>query len=130
MLAMSRSFGDTQFKQPNSAAGKLIDGGAVSGEPEIFNIKISRDIKFLILACDGVWDVISNEKAAQIVARELNKKDTAINILSDHDLMLEESEISGNSQNALNAAIELRDAAYLKESTDNISVIVINLESN
>ncbi|KAK1278634.1 putative protein phosphatase 2C 34 [Acorus gramineus] len=56
-LAMSRAFGDYCVK----------DYGLIS-EPDVTQRSISHRDKFLVLATDGVWDVISNEEAVQIVA--------------------------------------------------------------
>jgi len=56
-LAMSRAFGDYSVK----------DYGVISA-PEVTQRKISSRDHFVILATDGVWDVLSNEEAVQIVA--------------------------------------------------------------
>ncbi len=55
MLNMSRSLGDAWV------------GDAISPEPEIKEIEIQPDDRKLIIACDGVWNVISNTMAAEIV---------------------------------------------------------------
>ncbi|KAF3599527.1 hypothetical protein F2Q69_00039158 [Brassica cretica] len=56
-LAMSRAFGDYCIKEY----------GLVS-VPEVTQRHISNRDQFVILATDGVWDVISNEEAIDIVA--------------------------------------------------------------
>ncbi|XP_042053448.1 probable protein phosphatase 2C 34 [Salvia splendens] len=56
-LAVSRAFGDYYIK----------DFGLIS-EPQITQRCISSMDQFAILATDGVWDVISNEEAVEIVA--------------------------------------------------------------
>ncbi|RLM98077.1 putative protein phosphatase 2C 48 [Panicum miliaceum] len=56
-LAMSRAFGDYSVK----------DYGVISA-PEVTQRKISSRDQFVILATDGVWDVLSNDEAVQIVA--------------------------------------------------------------
>ncbi|CAN1197964.1 Probable protein phosphatase 2C 34 [Linum perenne] len=56
-LAMSRAFGDHCVK----------DFGLIS-EPEVTQRNISSKDKFVILATDGVWDVVSNQEAVEIVA--------------------------------------------------------------
>ncbi|KAH6808658.1 Protein phosphatase 2C family protein [Perilla frutescens var. frutescens] len=56
-LAVSRAFGDYFIK----------DFGLIS-EPEIIQRSISSRDQFAILATDGVWDVISNQEAVEIVA--------------------------------------------------------------
>ncbi|EMS64497.1 putative protein phosphatase 2C 48 [Triticum urartu] len=56
-LAMSRAFGDYCVK----------DYGVISA-PEVTQRRITSRDQFVILATDGVWDVVSNEEAVQIVA--------------------------------------------------------------
>lgn len=56
-LAMSRAFGDYCVK----------DYGVISA-PEVTQRRITSKDQFVILATDGVWDVLSNEEAVQIVA--------------------------------------------------------------
>lgn len=131
-LAISRAFGNYKFEfrphQEDSTRSfayrtKL---KALSTEPDIFQVNLTDEPSFLILACDGVWDVYSNEEAAGIVAQAL--KDAP-------DLLIEEhtpsspgrSEIRhsrGSSLPAEYAARSLRDAAYKKGSRDNITVLV------
>lgn len=55
-LAMSRSFGDS-----------IVHDLGVSCDPEISNHQIVSNDIFLICATDGVWDVIDNNLAVQIV---------------------------------------------------------------
>jgi len=61
----------------------------------------SGDYRFLIIACDGLWDVISNQKAVEIVDKYVEP---------------------GKS------AAALRDYAHLLGSADNISVIVFKFD--
>ncbi|XXG80241.1 hypothetical protein AAC387_Pa09g1158 [Persea americana] len=56
-LAMSRAFGDFELKQY----------GLIS-IPEISYHQITQRDEFIIVATDGVWDVLSNEEAVDIVA--------------------------------------------------------------
>ncbi|KAH7666684.1 Protein-serine/threonine phosphatase protein [Dioscorea alata] len=56
-LAMSRAFGDYCIK----------DYGLIS-VPEVTQKNINDRDQFIVLATDGVWDVISNQEAIQIVA--------------------------------------------------------------
>ncbi|GJM88355.1 hypothetical protein PR202_ga04410 [Eleusine coracana subsp. coracana] len=65
-LAMSRAFGDYCVK----------DYGVISA-PEVTQRRISSRDQFIILATDGVWDVISNEEAVQIVAATADREKAA-----------------------------------------------------
>ncbi|WOG84396.1 hypothetical protein DCAR_0103579 [Daucus carota subsp. sativus] len=56
-LAMSRAFGDFCIK----------DFGVIS-VPEVTKRQITNRDQFIVLATDGVWDVISNEEAVAIVS--------------------------------------------------------------
>uniref|UniRef100_A0A5B7B7Y6 protein-serine/threonine phosphatase n=1 Tax=Davidia involucrata TaxID=16924 RepID=A0A5B7B7Y6_DAVIN len=56
-LAMSRAFGDYCVK----------DFGLIS-VPEVTQRRITSRDQFVVLATDGVWDVISNQEAVQIVS--------------------------------------------------------------
>ncbi|KAJ1698249.1 hypothetical protein LUZ63_006761 [Rhynchospora breviuscula] len=55
VLAVSRAFGDRLLKQ------------FVVAEPEIKEEKVDNSLEFLILASDGLWDVVSNEEAVAMV---------------------------------------------------------------
>lgn len=65
-LAMSRAFGDYCIK----------DFGLIS-VPEVTQRKITSNDQFVVLATDGVWDVISNEEAVQIVSSTLDREKAA-----------------------------------------------------
>ena len=53
-LSVSRSFGDLDAKP------------YISHRPQITNYKLKKD-KFIILACDGLWDVFSSQQAIDFV---------------------------------------------------------------
>uniref|UniRef100_A0A452YXZ0 protein-serine/threonine phosphatase n=1 Tax=Aegilops tauschii subsp. strangulata TaxID=200361 RepID=A0A452YXZ0_AEGTS len=65
-LAMSRAFGDYCVK----------DYGVISA-PEVTQRRITARDQFVILATDGVWDVVSNEEAVQIVAATPDREKAA-----------------------------------------------------
>ncbi len=92
-LAVSRALGDKRLNP------------YVIPDPEITERKLIAKDAFLILACDGVWDVMDNQRAVNAVQESLKKNNNDFN----------------------KAAEDLRDLAFQLSSTDNISVIVINL---
>ncbi|CAH2355046.1 putative protein phosphatase 2C homolog 1 [[Candida] railenensis] len=63
VLAVSRSLGDSYMKD------------LVIGKPYTTATEICEDDEFMILACDGLWDVISDLKAVQFVAKLLEQED-------------------------------------------------------
>ncbi|CAL1407537.1 unnamed protein product [Linum trigynum] len=65
-LAMSRAFGDYCIK----------DFGLIS-VPEVTQRHISSKDQFVIMATDGVWDVVSNQEAVQIVSSVTDRSKAA-----------------------------------------------------
>ncbi|KAF2312156.1 hypothetical protein GH714_028315 [Hevea brasiliensis] len=86
VLAMSRAFGNRMLKQ------------FVVAEPEIQDLKIDEEFELLVLASDGLWDVVPNEDAVSIARTE------------------EEPEA---------AARKLTEAAFTRGSADNITCIAV-----
>uniref|UniRef100_A0A7S0GVE3 PPM-type phosphatase domain-containing protein n=1 Tax=Amorphochlora amoebiformis TaxID=1561963 RepID=A0A7S0GVE3_9EUKA len=67
-LSVSRAFGDRDFKSPHAL---------VSSDPEIKVFKLCCDDLFIVLGCDGIWDVMSNQEVSNIAAAHLLIKDAA-----------------------------------------------------
>jgi hypothetical protein len=69
-LRMSRSFGDFYFKQN---PGITWEQQAVTACPELrFISRAERPtLAFVVLACDGVWDVLRDDEVVQFVAEKL-----------------------------------------------------------
>lgn len=60
-LALSRAFGDFCYKDnKNKPPGEQ----AVTCKPDIVEYTRDSDDSFIICACDGIWDCLSNEEAA------------------------------------------------------------------
>lgn len=89
VLAVSRCLGDFSIR-------------GVSYDPEIVISDIDNDEdRWLVLCCDGVFDVISNDDVA---------------------------EIAKTAKNAADLAYRLRNTAAVRLSTDNISAIAVDLK--
>ncbi|KAF1897534.1 hypothetical protein Lal_00036976, partial [Lupinus albus] len=71
-LAMSRGFGDFCIK----------DYGLIS-TPDVFYRKLTKQDEFVILATDGVWDVLTNSEVINIVA-SAPRKSIAAKMLVNH----------------------------------------------
>lgn len=67
-LAVSRALGDFQYKDcPNLSPEKQ----KISVAPDVSTIDRNPHDEFIILACDGIWDVMSNQQAVTFVAAHL-----------------------------------------------------------
>lgn len=56
-LALSRAFGDFQYKDMSTLAAK---DQAVTAKPEIRVVKRTKEDMFIVNACDGIWDCLTN----------------------------------------------------------------------
>ena len=88
-LMLSRAFGDWELKEYG-----------VSSDPHVTKIEISNDDQFLVMASDGVWDVMDDSEVYKMSILATDSKYLCNNIM--------------------NGAVE-------KGSTDNISCFVIQL---
>ena len=69
-MNLSRSLGDLKYKQNKKLTPQY---QAITAYPEILIDNYSNDINFLIIACDGVWDCLSNQQACDFVKEKLRK---------------------------------------------------------
>ncbi|EDV39636.1 uncharacterized protein Dana_GF24378 [Drosophila ananassae] len=60
-LALSRALGDFVFKRAN----KKPEDQIVTAYPDVETRKIMEDWEFIVLACDGIWDVMSNTEVLE-----------------------------------------------------------------
>jgi len=104
-MSVSRSFGD-------------LDNKYISQNPDVFDYNITTD-KFIIMGCDGVWDVLCNQDAVDFVLDKYNDIKKSNKPFTD---------MKGRSDN--NIAQKLSDYAIEKGSTDNISVQIIFFDNN
>lgn len=95
-LAVSRSLGDGDFKIPISEAN------FVSAEPYYNSHPLTKEHTFLLLACDGLFDKLSPQESITFVHERL----TSGVSLSD-------------------AAEQLADLAIEKQTTDNVTVVIV-----
>ncbi|EED96724.1 hypothetical protein THAPSDRAFT_31637, partial [Thalassiosira pseudonana CCMP1335] len=116
-LAVSRGLGDFAFKHTDSlvfAVDQHLDkhpdsfvqpqDQMVSSVPEVTIVE--RDIRrhrFLVIACDGIWDVTSNEKCAQLLSDVFDDGEGNVGLVCE----------------------ELLDTCYTKGSLDNMTVILL-----
>ena len=106
-LAVSRALGDFEYKG-NMELGP--EEQAVVAVPEIrFHNRNHGIDSYLVLACDGVWDVMSNEDVAKFVQREVELKANVT-----------ESVLTEVADALLNACLDLG-------SKDNMTVTIVAL---
>jgi len=67
-LALSRAIGDFEFKQN---ANLKAEDQIVTVNPDIIERKIEPDDEFIVLACDGIWDCLSNQEVVSFVRERI-----------------------------------------------------------
>jgi len=108
VLAITRALGDHMLKEND----------IVSAMPHTSEIVLEENDNLLILACDGVWDVISDQEAVDLVRSRIKA----------------EVAVAGEPQSGaqVNAMLLMAAKALVKEaldrrSLDNITVMIISL---
>lgn len=66
-LSVTRALGDWDMKRPHGSNSPLIS------EPEIKQITLTEEDEFLVIGCDGIWDVLTSQEAVSVVKRGLNR---------------------------------------------------------
>lgn len=65
-LALSRALGDFEFKQNASLSPEQ---QIVTADPQVITHDYTGEEEFLVLACDGIWDCLSNQQVVDLVRR-------------------------------------------------------------
>merc|ERR1711964_894604 len=72
ILAVSRALGDFQFKR-TARLGQCEQ--LVSPEPDIVSMSRDPTDEFIVIACDGIWDVMTNEECVKFVRERFSNTD-------------------------------------------------------
>lgn len=67
-LALSRALGDFMFKRNNHMSPQQ---QIVTAFPEVQKFPITEDWEFVVLACDGIWDVMTNQEVVNFIRNRL-----------------------------------------------------------
>ncbi|XP_057789911.1 probable protein phosphatase 2C 24 [Salvia miltiorrhiza] len=110
VLAMSRAIGDNYLKP------------YVSCEPEVTVTERSEEDECLILASDGLWDVVSNDTACGVARMCLKGKAKGMEPSSSSSV-----DDDGGDKACSDASMLLTKLALARRSADNVSVLVIDL---
>jgi len=103
--SVSRAFGDTAAEP------------YLSAKPDIYKYKLEKSDKFIVLACDGLYDVLSNQDIIDFILNECYDE-TLTNRINK----------GNNNTNTVNIAKKLGERAIHMGSDDNITIIIIFLD--
>lgn len=68
MLALSRALGDFEYKNNRNMKAK---DQAVTAFPDVKCVQLTSDTEFVLLACDGIWDVMTSQQGISYVHKQL-----------------------------------------------------------
>ena len=114
-LSVSRTFGDIEAKDERFGGMK----GVVVALPDITEIELNDEFNFIVIGCDGIFDVLSNEELLECIKIVLKEKKMT-EFIKDEDI----HELCGDF-----AAMIIK-SALAKDSFDNVSCIVIAINLN
>lgn len=106
-LSVSRAFGDKSSQK------------YVICKPDLFTLKVTDNLRFIILACDGLWDVVSNQDAVDFIVDMCY--DECLNRIDK----LVELDKESNKEVEINVADKLAQYAIDKGSSDNVTVVIV-----
>lgn len=101
LLNVARAIGDWHMD-----GLKNQDGGPLSSEPEFMTTNLTEEDEFLIIGCDGIWDVFMSQNAVDFARRKLQEHNDPV--LCSQDLVNE---------------------ALKRKSGDNLSAVVVCFQS-
>lgn len=102
-LAVSRGLGDFTYK---SNEFLRVDQQKVIPNPEFVTYPRKKEDEFMILACDGVWDVADNEQCGSFVQSLLDQGESDLGLICE----------------------EAIDTCLDKNSRDNMTIAVVTFE--
>ncbi|KAI8147886.1 phosphatase 2C-like domain-containing protein [Fennellomyces sp. T-0311] len=70
-LALSRALGDFEFKQSETLPP---EEQVVTAEPDVTEHRLIPQDEFIVIACDGIWDCMSNQQVADFIRAKLKQK--------------------------------------------------------
>ena len=118
MIAVSRAFGDFDYK---GNADLSPDEQAIICTPEIItHVRNPTEDLYLVLACDGVWDVMTNEEVGDFVHSAIGR------------IYAEKKQSGLDPANAISETLptagdELIYECLQRGSRDNMSVLIVSL---
>lgn len=112
-LAVSRALGDVDFKSGDSTDWRM---QAVTAYPDVTITPSRSDDEFIVIGCDGIWDVLSNEECCKLVKTLIRRNEVDKN---GHSIPVD---ISLVCEQVLDRC--LAQTNTVKEGTDNMTIIV------
>ncbi|XP_042481694.1 probable protein phosphatase 2C 57 isoform X2 [Macadamia integrifolia] len=96
-LNVARALGDWHMEGMKNG-----EGGPLSAEPELMSTNLTEEDEFLIMGCDGIWDVFMSQNAVDFARKKLQEHNDPVLCCK-----------------------EMIDEALKRNSGDNLAVVVV-----
>ncbi|EGD78004.1 phosphatase type 2C [Salpingoeca rosetta] len=135
-LQPSRAFGDSRYKWEVAAMKEIgvrvpkysKTPPYVTAKPEVLHTSIDAQAKFLILATDGVWDVVSSDEAVQVVSKALKSGSSTLLAAAQLTKRALERYAEEGTQGDVDKLLEIQ-APQARNYRDDITCSVVLLEA-
>ena len=74
ILSLKTAISTARWRSPGHSGAcdlRLKASSPLLAEADVQKVELSEEDEFLVISCNGVWDVMSSEEAVAIVRREL-----------------------------------------------------------
>jgi serine/threonine protein phosphatase PrpC len=79
-LSLTRAIGDSEFKEN---AELPWDQQMITAMPDTVEQELTPQDAFIVVACDGVWDVLSNKECCQLIAQGLKETNDDVGLVCE-----------------------------------------------
>jgi len=69
-LNLSRSLGDLEYKQNKKVP---VEDQMITANPDVVTENLTPDVNFIVIACDGVWDCMTNQEICDFITERIKK---------------------------------------------------------
>merc|ERR1719486_172703 len=107
-LNLSRAIGDLEYKKKQDLPP---EAQIICSTPDFLTKEVTPEDEFIILACDGIWDVMTNQEACDFIRPRL----------------LEKMELGQIAQEMLDKCITADPQSTQGLGTDNMTVVIVKL---
>jgi serine/threonine protein phosphatase PrpC len=116
-LAVSRAFGDYGYKQRSEMKP---EEQQVCAEPDFkFVSRGDGNIEFLLICCDGIWDVMSNEEAGEFVKSEIQAGWKGMQVSDITSKLIDTCLKKGSKDNMSASLVIFKELSELSDSWKN-----------
>lgn len=70
--SVSRGFGDKELKEE----------GLVTCTPDVVALRLTEELRFMLIACDGVWDVLSDQVSTSVLRQDEKERPRGVRFSS------------------------------------------------